>query len=107
MIQEEIRKALGAIAPKSEVTPEVTPEATTEPEVEPTGLELSKGKLIARLKKTADSKGLSCYDKVLREALEMGPEHFAAWTKERDPDGLPWQQVKRGLNYCYKPVSGK
>jgi len=42
------------------------------------------------LSQLALAKHLSCRDKVVEKQRKLGKESFAAWSRERDPDGVAW-----------------
>ena len=42
------------------------------------------------LSQLALAKHLSCRDKVVEKQRKLGKENFAAWSRERDPDGVAW-----------------
>jgi len=42
------------------------------------------------LSQLALAKHLSCRDKVVEKQRKQGKENFAAWSRERDPDGVAW-----------------
>jgi hypothetical protein len=46
------------------------------------------------LSQLALAKHLSCRDKVVEKQRKQGKENFAAWSRERDPDGVAWTWVR-------------